>query len=373
MKKVLIICPYPQGKAPSQRFRFEQYLPYLRKKDIDIKVASFWSDKQWPAIYGDSSIGYRVLSTVMAFVKRVFLLFSLPRYETVFIHREATAIGPPWWEWCAAKVFRKRLIYDFDDAVWLPNSSDANAKLVGKFKNHGKTAKIIGWSETVFAGNSFLASYANQFCDNVKVVPTTIDTGSHHNKSLSRYSRLSTQGSLLTIGWTGTHSTLKQLIPIFPTLERVHAQLPFRFLLIADTAPDDMPGFVEFRKWNKESEIQDLLEMDIGIMPLYDTEWEHGKCGFKALQYLSLEIPAVVSEVGVNSNIVVDGKNGFIAEPVINSSLETYPIWEETLMKLLANPELRIHLGKRGRERVEKQYSVRGYKDRYLTSLSAKI
>ena len=177
------------GELPSQRFRFEQYLPYLRENGLEIRVASFWNANQWPGIYGGTSIGYRVLSAVMAFLKRFFLVFTLHQYDTVFIHREATPIGPPWWEWCAAKVFRKRLIYDFDDAVWLPNSSKANARLVGRFKNHGKTGKIISWSEVVFAGNSFLAEYALQFCKNVLVVPTTIDTETHHNKSKFNLSR----------------------------------------------------------------------------------------------------------------------------------------------------------------------------------------
>ena len=282
MRKILIVCPYPQGKAPSQRFRFEQYLPYLEHNGLEITVASFWNEKQWPAIYGGMSIGFRVLSTLIAFVKRFFLLFSLFKYDTVFIHREATPIGPPWWEWCAAKVFGKRLIYDFDDAVWLSNSSAANARLVGRLKNHGKTGKIISWSEVVFAGNSFLADYARKFCDNVKVVPTTIDCDSHHNRI---YHLVKPEpNSRFTIGWTGTHSTLKQLVPLFHSLERVYAQVPFRFLLISDVAPNAMPKFVEFRKWNKETEIEDLLEIDIGIMPLYDTDWERGKCGFKALQ-----------------------------------------------------------------------------------------
>ena len=408
MKKILIVCPYPEGKAPSQRFRFEQYLPYLRENGLEIWVASFWNANQWPGIYGGTSIGYRVLSTVMAFLKRFFLVFTLHQYDTVFIHREATPIGPPWWEWCAAKVFRKRLIYDFDDAVWLPNSSKANAKLVGRFKNHSKTGKIISWSEVVFAGNSFLADYAKRFCGNVKIVPTTIDCEKLHNRrgfdlrregenmdeavptpsetipqkgGMSGSSQLGRVGINsktdkskiypVSLGWTGTHSTLKQLEPLFPLLEKVHSQHPFRFLLIADIPPDVMPDFVEFRKWNKETEIADLLEMDIGIMPLYDTDWERGKCGFKALQYMALEIPAVVSAVGVNTEIVEDGLNGFICEVIQdNDKGKKYLKWESDLLKLLANPELRMELGKAGRKRIVNNYSVEAFKKDYLANLS---
>lgn len=369
--KFLIVCPYPFGKAANQRFRFEQYLPYLRENDLDITISAFWNDKQWPAIYGEMSIGYRVLITGIAFIKRFFLLFSLPKYSTVFIHREATPIGPAWWEWCAAKIFRKRLIYDFDDAIWLPNSSKANAKIVGKLKNHEKTEKIISWSETVFAGNAFLAKYAGQFCDDVRIVPTTIDMKyhsreSHESRVTSRERDTVNDESIVTIGWTGTHSTLKQLIPLFPLLEKVHSQVPFRFILIADQAPVKIPNFVQFRKWKKETEIADLLEINIGIMPLYDTDWERGKCGFKALQYMALGIPAIVSGVGVNMEIVDNDLNGYICEPVTDLPNNLYSAWENSLIALLKNEVLRKDIGINGLKRVSERFSMEIVKNQYL-------
>lgn len=374
--KVLIVCPYPHGKAPSQRFRFEQYLPYLRAQGLEVRIAPFWNESQWPMIYNDMGTATKVISTLLAFVKRGFLLFSLPRYDTVFIHREATPIGPPWWEWCAARLFRKRIIYDFDDAVWLPNSSAANAKLVGRLKNHSKTAKTIAWSALVFAGNGFLAAYARAHGANVKVIPTTIDTHHHQDKNQAQDQAppVKTGGAhraktdaLPTIGWTGTHSTLKQLVPLFGLLQKIAGQYPFRFLLIADEAPPDLPSFVEFRKWKKESEIADLREIDIGIMPLYATDWERGKCGFKALQYMALEIPAVVSGVGVNTEIVEEGLNGFICEALTDSSgLEKYALWEKRLIELLLDENLRAMLGKMGRKRVVEHYSVEVFKTQYL-------
>src|SRR5690606_9749250 len=142
---------------------------------------------------------------------------------------------------------------------------------------------------------------------------------------------------------------------------KVHKQHPFRFLLIADIAPEIMPDFVEFRKWNKKTEIEDLLEMDIGIMPLYDTDWERGKCGFKALQYMALEIPAVVSAVGVNTEIVEDRVNGFICEPISETNPDQYPKWERGLLELLKSEELRVQLGESGKRRVEARYSVEAF------------
>jgi glycosyltransferase involved in cell wall biosynthesis len=406
--KILIVCPYPFGKAPSQRFRFEQYLEYL---DAEFEIASFWKEDEWPGIYRDSGLIAKIFQTARAFFRRFILAFTLSKYQKVFIHREATPIGPPWFEWLLAKVFRIPFVFDFDDAIWLPNSSEANAKMVQRFKNHGKTAKICGWAKTVTVGNDFLANYASQFATDVRIIPTTIDTENHHNPALllessrkdsptekdphnrppsshrpspntqypvterrfpsgaegSRGTIPNTQYPIPntkqpTIGWTGSHSTLKQLTPLFPILEEIHKEEPFRFLLIADQPPAEMPRFVEFREWNKDNEIKDLSEMDIGIMPLYDSEWEKGKCGFKALQYMALEIPAVVSPVGVNAEIVQDQLQGYHAE---NMPPDASKIWRDRLLTLLRDPALRQKMGKAGRKRVEDNYSVNSQKEAY--------
>lgn len=387
MKKVLIVCPYPHGKAPSQRFRFEQYLDLVQ---ADFDIHSFWKEDEWPRIYQDGSMTYKVVRTIGGFGRRLRLLFQVRQYDKVFIHREATPIGLPWFEWAVAKVFRKPIIFDFDDAIWLPNSSKANEKLAGKLKFHGKTAKICSWATTCSVGNSFLADYAKQYCHDVRIIPTTIDTENHHNPDLyvrrgskwvkkseavvadkkSTEVKVATSGkrqadhlesdNLVTIGWTGTHSTLKQLVPLFPLLEKIHKDHPFRFLLIADVPPEAMPEFVEFRKWKKETEIEDLLEMNIGVMPLYDTDWERGKCGFKALQYQALGIPAVASMVGVNATIVKEHKTGFLCEalPLVEDGK-----WKKELSSLLQMQEVRSKLGRQARIHVIKNYSVQSQKE----------
>ena len=351
---------------------------------------------------------YKVKSTMIAFTRRVRLLFKVSKFDKVFIHREATPVGPPWFEWVVAKVFRKPIIYDFDDAIWLPNSSKANEKLIGKFKNHGKTAKNCSWAKTVVVGNEFLAEYAREFCEDVRVIPTTVDTEGYHNPELyredsseyrvgstetgkkgykeqgSRYkdldkvsreqksnnsvsaSSLKPEASgLPTIGWTGTHSTLKQLVPLFPTLEEVFKKLPFRFLLIADQAPEEMPDFVEFIKWKKETEIEDLMEIDIGVMPLFDSEWERGKCGFKAIQYSALGIPSVVSAVGVNSDVVQTGITGYVVNEMYSDN-RVYTHWDESLTELVKSRNLRIKMGKAGRSRMIEKYSKEKNEKKYF-------
>jgi glycosyltransferase involved in cell wall biosynthesis len=108
---------------------------------------------------------------------------------------------------------------------------------------------------------------------------------------------------------------------------------------------------VEVRPWRTETEVEDLADLDVGIMPLADTDWERGKCGLKALQYMALGVPAVVSPVGVNTEIVRDGENGLLAA--------TGEEWERALERLLADDGLRRRLGDAGRATVESGYSAR--------------
>lgn len=370
-KPILILCPYPHGKAPSQRFRFEQYTEGQSR----IVQKPFWRDAEWPAIYRRGGVVKKAFATARAMLRRLILVFSIPKYSRVFVHREATPIGPPWVEWAAAKIYRKPLIYDFDDAVWLPNSSEANAKWVGKLKNHGKTKAILKLSHTVLAGNAFLADYARTCASpltKIRIVPTTVDTERIHRPARDR----NTLSQTPIIGWTGTHSTLKQLEALFPVLEAVQRIHPFRFLLISDRPPKSAPGFVEFRTWRKETEIADLEEIDIGVMPLYNSDWERGKCGFKAIQYMALEIPAVVSHVGVNPEIAGNGQFAVLC-PEVNGVASTVSpqspadfqnrvvSWETALTALLTHPNWRREFGKRGRTQVVKNYSVQAMEEVY--------
>ncbi len=365
MKRVLIVAPYPFGKAPSQRFRFEQFLDAFEAAGIRTEFVAFWAERHWPAIYSRGGLFFKIGATLSGFLRRFFLLFRTGRFDAVLIHREATPVGPPWWEYAVAKIWGKPIIYDFDDAVWLPNNSAANEKIAGRFKAHGKTARIIGMSRTVTAGNDFLAEYARNFCSDVCVIPTTVDTEKRHNRI-----KIHEDKSEPIIGWTGSHSTIRQLIPLFDLLEKLRAELPFRFLLISDEAPPNMPDFAHFRKWSKASEIDDLAEIDIGVMPLFDSDWERGKCGFKAVQYSALGIPSVVSDVGVNRKIVRDGETGFLCEPLPLQSAER---WKKALTRLLRDRHLRADTGAAARKYAEANYSVRAVRGAYTAALKGAL
>ncbi|MEL7145346.1 MAG: glycosyltransferase family 4 protein [Bacteroidota bacterium] len=349
--RILFIVPYVFDLAPGQRFRYEQYLTILKEQGIKYKIVSFLSERTNSILYDEGKKVSKAFGVLGGFVRRFLLMFRLSSYDFIFVFREATPIGPPIFEWMIAKVWRKKIIYDFDDAIWLANTSEQN-KIVASVKWHHKVESICRWSYKISAGNQYLADYASQFNDNVVVNPTTIDTEKHH-KPTPR-----SQNSTFTIGWTGTHSTMPYLLPILPILDRLYQRHQFKLLVISNQHPDFERDYLEFRKWQKPSEIEDLQRMDIGIMPLTDDQWAKGKCGFKALQYMALRIPALISPVGVNTEIVDDGINGFLCS--------TEEDWTKAMSKFFEDPALINRMADACRKKVVEHYSVISNTENFL-------
>lgn len=353
--KVLFVVPYRIGKAASQRFRVEQFLPFLQKNDIKYKIVPFWDETTWAVLYREGHLLQKVFGTIKGFLKRLVLLTELSHYDFIFIHREATPVGPPWFEWIASNVSSKKLIFDFDDAIWLENTSVENRQ-AAKFKQHSKTANLCRWSYKVSAGNTFLQSYALQFNRQVIFLPSTVDL-------VSKYDKLKNQETeKVVIGWTGSHSTLPYLKLVEPVLQRLEETYTFEFVVIADKAPSLNLRSLLFIPWSSETEIEDLLRFNIGVMPLPDTEWAKGKCAFKALQYMALGIPAVASAVGANTEAVINGETGY--------TCTTEQEWYDSLKLLITSSELRTKLGEAGRARVAAKYALQVHEQTFLSLFS---
>jgi len=353
-KKILFLSPYPQGIGPSQRFRFEQYLKFF-EQDFYCEQATFWDKKSWDILFSDKGHFIKSYYLFISFLKRWKIIFSINRYHLIFIHREVAHIGPPLFEWIIKFIFRKKIIYDFDDAIWFRNYSDKN-KIARFFKSPWKVKYICKWADVVIVGNDYLKSFSERYNKNTVVIPTTINT-EYHKPAIDK--KQNTEKTI--IGWTGTLTTLRQLDLVLPVLHKLETEYNFEFLVISNEKPQINLKSFKFIKWDKTSEISDLQKIDIGIMPLYDNEWEKGKCGFKGLQYMALEIPAVMSPVGVNTEIIKDGENGFLAKDEQE--------WFDKLSLLIENSQLHEKLGKAGRQTVIDKYSVDANKQKYLDVL----
>ncbi len=354
-QKILFLAPYPFDRVASQRFRFEQYWNEFAAWNIDADFQSFYSDADFEVLYQKGHFIRKIGTVLKGLFSRCSLFFRLHHYDKVFVHREICPIGPPFFELLFAKCWSKKIFYDFDDAIWLPNTSHEN-RWSASFKCHWKVRYICKWSKKVSCGNEFLADYARRYQKEVWYIPTTLDVD-----GISSTSSPNDSSTNLKIGWTGTHSTLKYLEKVVPVLKEIEKVLDFTFIVIADKNPSlPLKNYV-FVPWKKKSEWKDLAQLDIGIMPLDRSDWEEGKCGFKALQYLSLGIPVILSPTRANSRIVENKVNGCIC----HSQEE----WKDALIQLANNPNQRREFSLQGKKTVETFYSKKAWQSRYQAFL----
>lgn len=354
MKQILFLAVYPENSAPSQRFRVEQFLDDWRELGFEVKIIPFYDEATYEILYLKGRLARKIWAITKAFVRRTITILTVPKkYDLVFVQRGITPIGPPFFEWFITKVINKPLVFDFDDAIWMDDNQASKIKKL--VKSHWKVAKICRWASEVLVGNEFLAKYASQYNSNVKVIPTVIDTERRY-KPLFRNEK--EEHKRIVIGWTGSHSTMPYLEIVLPHLRALGEHYDFEFLVISNRAPAFIFENMRFLPWNSKSEITDLAQMDIGLMPLLSDEWAKGKCGFKAIQYMGLGIPAVVSAVGVNSKIVDHRVNGYLVEGDGQD-------WYRFLEELLISQKKREEMGEAARAKIEEYYSIKSQLGHY--------
>lgn len=340
--RLLALVPSVFDTSPGQRYRIEQWEPILRKHGVEITYAPFESDELHALLYKPGNLG-RKLSLVARRISRRFSLMRLIKdYDVVYVFREAALLGPPFFErWIHRSGVP--MVFDFDDAVFVSYRSPTNGYL-SYLKLASKTKTICRMASHVMAGNPYLAEYAGRVNDRVTIVPTTIDTEKY------TVSKRRSESAIPTIGWTGSFSTVQHLDTLRLALEKLARRIPFRLRVIGTPSYQLNGVDVEAMPWRSGTELEDLNGIDIGIMPLPDDAWSKGKCGLKALQFMALGIPTVCSPVGVNTEIIQDGQNGFIA----GSEGE----WIEKLSLLVRSSDLRQRVGMAGRATVEAKYSA---------------
>ena len=359
-KDILFLGLHRPNRSPSQRYRIEQFLPALEKNKRTFEYEYLLSeamDKKFYAPGAFFSKGIIVLKSVLKLLAISFI--RARKFEYVFVQREAFMLGTAFFEKAIAK--RSKLIFDFDDSIWLANVSEANKKLAF-LKNPNKIKQIIQAAHVNIVGNHFLQEYAKQFSEAVELIPTCIDTNDYSRSSPLRPKIDNT----VCIGWSGSQTTIEHFKLAIPILEAIKKKYGNRiyFKVIGDASYQHKELEINGIEWTKETEIKELEEIDIGIMPLPNGEWSKGKCGLKGLVYMSMEIPSVLAAVGVNKEIIFDQENGLLCT--------TDESWVKKLSLLIENKELRQKLGEAGRKTVVKGYSIHANKNHFLSLINGK-
>ncbi len=346
--KVLFIVPYPTEGA-SNRYRVEQYLPYLEEQGIRCQIRPFMTRAFYRLLHRRGQLLKKAFYFLGACLKRTGDLFWAFRSDVIFIHREAAPVGPPLFEWCCW-LMGKPVIFDFDDAIFLSDTSRLSP--AWRFlKCSWKVGQTIRISRAVLVANHTLAVYVRRYHERVWVIPTVVDP------EYLRMRREREQEGPPVIGWIGTPSTsgyLERILPVFQTLAQKH---PFVLRVVGASRAFEIPGvWVENREWSLTEEWHCFLGLDIGVHPLPDDPWARGKAAFKTIQYMTAGVPVIASPIGMNGEVVQDGVNGFLAS--------TEAEWVQKLSLLLEDPSLRKRFGEAGRRTIEERYTSHIYRDR---------
>lgn len=340
---VCALMPYPRNTTPSQRFRIEQWEPYLKEEGISVEMKPFADSRMMARLHQPGDLLLKAAWMIEAIARRLMEVTRVGKYDVILIHRAACLAGPAAIERLIA-ASGKPIIFDFDDAIYLLDTSEAN-RYFGWLKFPRKTAALCRLSSHVVAGSNHLADYARKHNPRVTVVPTSIDT----DKYLPV--RRNENGKRIVIGWTGSSTSQTHLEMFADVLRELTARRDIEIRVQSNRRPELSGVPFVWRPWSPETEIEELSHFDIGIKPMPDDPWSRGKCPMKEIQYMSMGIPTVCSDVGASSELIQHGTNGLLA-----SNREE---WLNSLEMLIEDPNLRQSLGAAGRQTVEDRYSMK--------------
>lgn len=355
-KRILIVCPFPQGVAAGQRLKYEQYFDHWRENGYEIVVSSFMDPSMWEIVYTRGNYIAKVLGTIRGYLRRLLDIIRIRRFEVIYIFMWVTPVGTSFFE----RVFRclaQNIVYDVEDNVLMEKSNELNP-FVKILKGPGKTNYLIKTADHVITSSPFLNDYCLGI--NCKKACTYISSSVDTDRFLPANSY--SNHKKITIGWTGTFSSkiyLDLLRDVFFTL---NTRQDFKLRVIGNFNYN-LPGIdLEVIQWTKEKEMEDLQGIDIGIYPLVQDEWVLGKSGLKAIQYMAFGLPTVATNVGTTPRIIRHMQNGWL--------VKTDEEWIDALETLIKNPELRRGMGEAARLTVLENYSTHVIESTYLSILN---
>ena len=343
VKNIIFLTKYGT-LAASSRLRAYQFKDKINSTKLNIEVQSLLSNRYLEKKFNNKSVS--IFYIFYLCLKRFCFLFNLRKYDVVVIHFELFPFMPPIFEWALFKT-NKKIYFDYDDAVF--HNYDLSNNLYIKLFLSRKIKYLMKMSEGIIAGNDYLQEYAyNSGTKRVLKMPTVIDLD-HYASNPPKHGR----NQKFTIGWIGSPSTTKYLEIIKEPLSRLGLKIPILLYLVgADNKFDLAIDNIEIISipWSEEREQEALKVFDVGVMPLYDNAWEKGKCAFKLIQYMASFLPVIASNVGMNAEIINNYGNGFI--------VKTPDDWYDFFYKIYSHPELKNKMGMKGRELVEKKFTI---------------
>jgi len=347
--EVLGLCSYPIESAAT-RYRLVQYVAPLAEKGINLTINSFLSSSEFASFYQSGKTFQKIAGMLNPLTNRFRQSFSAGKFDVLLIQREAMIFGPPLFEWLTKTVGKCPIVLDLDDATYVRYLSPTYGRLGSALKFFGKTDSLIEWSETVICGNRFIAEYVEKKGTKTIIVPTVVDTETFCPVEKD-------PNKPPVVGWIGTHSSFGLLEMLFPVLSKLARKYDFILKIVGSGREKiEIDGVkIENSDWKLEREVEDFQSLDIGLYPITvvgnaTQDWLVGKSGFKAIQYMAIGIPFVVSPVGVCAEIGIENETHFAAT--------TEEQWYESLQNLLESFEKRREMGGKGRDYALRHFTV---------------
>jgi len=342
-KTIAALVPNILGFSPGQRVRIELWEKYLTEAGWKVEFFPFEDEALHEVLYKNGNPMQKAARLFACYRRQLNVVRRKISSDVIFIFREAALVGPAFIERIAARQ-NTPIVFDIDDPVFLPYRSPVNG-WASLLKFSKKTHELFRLSTRIIAINRLIGDYAAQYNPNVFIIPNCIDT--------DKYKPLENKpdaGKGVRLVWIGSQTTMQNLVMIKEPLKKLQAEIDAPLLIIGAGEADLAGVQTEMRQWSAETEVSDLQEGDIGLLPLNDLEWNNWKFFFKAIQYMAVGIPVVARRMGSNSEVIEDGVNGFLVESMDE--------WYERLKLLAGDRELRMKMGKAARQTVVEKYSL---------------
>lgn len=342
MIRCLVLSRYGLLGA-SSRIRFSAYFGGLKQQGIECELSPLLDDQYLRARYANRQERYQ--QAARGYLKRLWMLMDVRRYDVVWIEKEVF----PWLPGIYERLITDRCVpyvVDYDDAIFL--NYDRLNRGGMKYLYNKKFSRLLQRASAITVGNSFLGRLARENgARDVVQLPSVVDLTRYPIKTEALASE---EKGVLTIGWIGTPMTMHYLRVVEAPLAKLAKTQPIRLMTVGAEPLGDFDVPLVQHAWSLETEVELIGQMNVGIMPLFDTPWERGKCGYKLIQYMAAGKPVVASPVGANQDIVSHGVNGYLAADAES--------WHHALTNLVDSASLRSSMGEAGRTRVARHYSV---------------
>jgi glycosyltransferase involved in cell wall biosynthesis len=354
-KTMLVLCPFPQGVAAGQRLKYEQYFDRWRRQGWQIEVSPYMDPAIWQIVYQQGNTAAKIKGVLQGHMRRLRDLLRVRRYDLIYIFMYVTPFFSSTME-RAVRGLAKRVIYDVEDNILvdqtLPKQLNPNP-IVRFIKGSGKARFLIRTADHVITSSPFL----NDRCLTLNLagactyITSSVDTDRFRPRSSCANSRS------VIIGWTGTYSSKVFLDQLRVVFARLTERVPFKLRIISNFNYE-LPGVnLDVVRWNAETEVRDLQELDIGVYPLPMNDWVLGKSGLKAIQYMAFGLPCVATEVGTTPLLIRDRVNGRL--------VKTDDEWVDALEELVRDADLRHRLGEQARRDALARYSLHAVGEKY--------